>query len=214
MSESRCVVLLSGGLDSTVALYWALDQGFHVETLTFEYYRRSKRERDARAKISKSAHCANRTIKLGFLKEIDDVRMGNRNGALECAPNAYIPSRNVIFYGIAASFAEISDSRFIIGGHNRDDVKSFPDASPVFFRSLNRTMTIGRVSGSRTGRIILPLSRLSKRQVIQLGIKLNVPFENTWSCYRSEKEPCGSCPSCILRSNAFREAKLRDPLTS
>ncbi|MDG6994775.1 MAG: 7-cyano-7-deazaguanine synthase QueC [Nitrososphaerota archaeon] len=212
MAESKSILLLSGGLDSTVALYWALDHGQAVETLSFEYFRRSKREIAACTKISKTADCPNRIIRLDFLKEIDDLKTQRKNHALDRAPSAYIPSRNIIFYGIAASIAEISDSRFIIGGHNKDDVKSFPDASTYFFKSLNQTMTKGRISGARTGRIILPLSKLSKREVIQLGIKLGVPFEDTWSCYKSDKEPCRSCPSCVLRANAFREARLPDPL--
>lgn len=214
MSESRCILLLSGGLDSTVALYWALDQGFEVETLTFDYFRRSKKEIQACSKISVSAHCVNRIIKLSFLKELDDIRTENRNALLKDAPDAYISSRNVIFYGIASSLAEISESRFIIGGHNRDDVKSFPDSTPTFFKLLNRTLNIGRFSGNKTGRIILPLSRYSKRQVVQLGNRLGVPFEKTWSCYRSLKEPCWRCPSCMLRSRAFLEAKLQDPLST
>lgn len=212
MIAPKCLLLLSGGLDSTVALYWALSRGYNVETLTFDYFRRSKKEISTCSKISRSLRCPNKVIRADFLKEIDDYRRKSKNPELRDAPSSYIPSRNVIFYGIAASIAEVSDSRFIIGGHNRDDVKSFPDSSPAFFLSLNKTLNIGRISGGKTGRIILPLSKLSKGEVIELGIKLGVPFETTWSCYRSWNKPCDVCPSCVLRANAFREANLQDPL--
>jgi 7-cyano-7-deazaguanine synthase len=210
--KASSIVLLSGGLDSAVALYWALNHGYEVETLTFDYFRRSEREIDACKAVSKAAGCSNRVFDLSFLKEIDDSKAGLRNPVLKNAPSAYIPCRNVIFYGIAASLAEVLDCRYLIGGHNKDDIRNFPDASPLFFESFNRTASIGRISKDRTGEVVLPLANLDKASVVRLGKKLGVPFEYTWSCYKSEKSPCGKCPACLLRAQAFREARIPDPL--
>lgn len=212
MNRTRAIVLLSGGLDSAVALYWALNRGYKVETLTFDYFRRSRREIEACIRISKISGCRNRRFDLGFIKELDDSRKATRNPELKRAPSAYIPSRNLIFYGIASSLAELSDSKYIVGGHNRDDVRSFPDSKLSFFESLNHTASAGKISGDRTGRIIIPLSKLSKSSVIKLGQELGVPFQDTWSCYRSGRKPCGKCSSCILRAKAFLTAGITDPL--
>lgn len=205
-------MLLSGGLDSAVALYWSLKQGYEVETLTFDYFRRSRKEIQACLEISKFANCPNRRVRLGFLKELDDSKKGTRNPGLSRAQSAYIPCRNLIFYGIAASFAEISDSKYIVGGHNKNDSETFPDSSEGFFQLFNQVAAAGRVTGARTGEVILPLAKLDKSDVLRLGSELRVPFELTWSCYRSGKRPCGKCLSCRLREESFRKAGLRDPL--
>ena len=208
--EYRALVMLSGGLDSAVALYWALDKGYSIETITFDYFLRSAREGESAKKISKAAGCPMRRFDLNFLKEIEDTE--NRNPGLRSVPSAYIPSRNLIFYGIASSIAEYLDTKYLVGGHNRDDVESFPDASPEFFKEFNKITSLGLRTGARTGRVLLPLARMSKDQVLIMGKRLEVPFEYTWSCYKSWKGPCGKCPACDLRASAFKSAGLDDPL--
>ena len=210
--KTKCLVLLSGGLDSAVALYWSIKKKYEVETLTFDYFRRSKKEIEACIEISKFTNSKNRRVNLGFLKEVDDSRKETNNSALLDAESAYIPSRNLIFYGIAASFAEIGNDKYIVGGHNKNDGETFPDSSKEFFQLFNETATLGRVTGNRTGRVILPFANLDKSEVLKLGAKLKVPFELTWSCYTSSKKPCGKCLSCKLRAESFEKAGLVDPL--
>jgi 7-cyano-7-deazaguanine synthase len=195
-----------------VALYWALDQGYQVETITFDYYRRSRKEIQACIGIAKYSGCPNRKINLGFLKELDDCKKETKNPRLLAAQSAYIPSRNLIFYGIASSFAEIGDARYVVGGHNKNDTRNFPDSSHSFFQLFNRVASLGRITKGRTGEVVLPFVRLDKFEVLLLGARLKVPFELTWSCYKSGKRPCGNCLSCKLRAESFRKAGLRDPL--
>jgi 7-cyano-7-deazaguanine synthase len=209
-SVTRAIVMFSGGLDSTVALYWARAQGYRTRTLTFNYFLRTKRELEAAREIASINGVDHLEINLDFLKEIEDSR--TLNPVLRHAEQAYISSRNLIFYGIASSFAEVEDAKYIVGGHNMDDVRDFPDSSVSFFRHFNSITKIGLFSGDRTGRVILPLSRLTKTEVIRLGNKLKVPFELTWSCYRSSIKPCGKCHSCKLRASSFNEAGIPDPL--
>lgn len=210
--KERGIVLISGGLDSAVALFWALNKGLQIYPLTFNYFHRSQREIEACKKLAGYIDCKTHLIDLGFLKEIDDLKNQVKNELLSSAQSAYIPCRNIIFYGIAASFAEILDAKYIVGGHNRNDATNFPDSSRRFFEAFNNTASIGRISGNRSGKVLLPFSGLDKSQVIKLGHRLKVPFELTWSCYRSARDPCGVCHSCLLREQAFRKAGLRDPI--
>ena len=95
--KSSCVVLLSGGLDSAVALYWALHKNYSVQTLSFDYFRRSRKEIESAARISKFVNISHQTIELDFLREIEDSKKNMRNEGLKNADSAYIPCRNLIF---------------------------------------------------------------------------------------------------------------------
>ncbi len=212
VTKTKAIVLLSGGLDSAVALFWARKNGWQIQGLSFDYFRRSQKEIAAAKKLASYANCPLRIVDVSFLKEVEELRKISSNRFLKSAPSAYIPSRNVVFYGIASSLAEVSNSRYVVGGHNSDDAHSFPDSSPSFFRAFNETTKRGLFSHGRTGRVVLPLAQKSKSEVVLLGGKMKVPFELTWSCYREGKRPCGVCPACELRASAFRKAKLSDPL--
>ncbi|MDA4131071.1 MAG: 7-cyano-7-deazaguanine synthase, partial [Thaumarchaeota archaeon] len=85
----NCTVLLSGGLDSAVALYWALKKNYSVSTLSFDYYRRTQMEKEATLALARFVNCSNRTIQLDFLKEIDDSKEDLKNNALKKAQSAY-----------------------------------------------------------------------------------------------------------------------------
>ena len=183
-------------------------------TLTFDYFGRSRKEIEASRQISKLSRSKGIELDLSFLREIEDLKKQNENPLLDSAPSAYIPSRNVIFYGIATSLAEIRDCSYIVAGHNKDDVLIFPDSSVDFFQQFNKTTLMGLFSGGRTGRVILPLAKLSKAKVVSLGARLGVPFEKTWSCYHDGRLPCGECPACKLRREAFQQAGIVDPLAN
>jgi 7-cyano-7-deazaguanine synthase len=206
------LVMLSGGLDSAVALFWALNRGYEVVSITFDYYLRGARERKSAVKLAKYMGTKQRIVNVKFMKEIEEVKDLAQNSNLRSAPSAYIPSRNLMFYSIATSIAELTATRYIIGGHNRDDAKIFPDSSNSFFEQFNRTSAIGLLTGGNSGRVILPLAGLSKSEVVALGAKLGVPFDLTWSCYKSQSSPCGNCSACLQRIAAFRKARIKDTL--
>ncbi len=211
----RAIVLLSGGIDSAVALWWAKDQGWDVQPLTFDYFGRPKREHAAIEGLARRADVRPvRTVELPFLKEVDDLRpSGFDNAALNESPEGYIPARNLIFYSLAAYFAELDGTRYLVGGHNGTDPESFPDASPKFFDHLNRVFGMSLWSYKRSPLdVVLPLSGKSKEEVLRLGQALGVPFELTWSCYWDQDVHCGTCASCKERRRAFAAIGVRDPV--
>ena len=211
----RAIVLLSGGVDSAVALWWAKDQGSDVQPLTFEYYGRPKRERSAIAALLKRASVRPvRTVDLPFLREVDDLRpSGFENAALNESPEGYIPARNLIFYSLAAYYAELDGTRYLVGGHNGTDPESFPDASPKFFDHLNRVFGMSLWSFKHSPlEVVLPLSGKSKEDVLRMGQRLGVPFELTWSCYWDQGTHCGVCVSCKERREAFQAIGVQDPV--
>jgi 7-cyano-7-deazaguanine synthase len=204
----RAIVLVSGGIDSTVALWHALRQGWDIDALSFDYHLRPRQEVAATGRLLAAAGI-DRHIRLPipFLMELDDLRLaGYRLDHLASAPAAYIPARNMIFYSLAAHYAEVLEARWIVGGHNSGDVEGFPDTSAAFFDAFHSLCRRGVRSYLRAPfEVIRPLAGMSKREVVRYGRRLGAPLELTWSCYWDGKSPCGTCPSCLEREEVLRE---------
>jgi len=150
-----------------------------------------------------------RFARLPDLREAGDIHSTSMAGR----PPVYIPGRNAIFYSLAASYAEEVGADLIVGGHNKDDVDLFKDASPSFFLILQRAFWEGSPSLRRKGtRILLPLSKMAKADVVKLASSLRVPFDLTWSCHRNGREHCWECDGCRGRVAAFARAGVFDPL--
>ena len=180
----RAIVLLSGGVDSAVALWWAKARGWDVRPLTFEYFGRPGNENVAiDALVARAGVRPARRVDLPFLKEIDDLRKdGVPNRVLLDSPEGYIPARNLIFYSLAAYYAEIDGTRYLVGGHNGTDPEAFPDSSPDFFDTLNHMFRESLWSAKTTPvETVIPLSGKPKEEVLRMGLALKVPFEVTWS---------------------------------
>jgi 7-cyano-7-deazaguanine synthase len=203
---SGAIVMLSGGIDSAVALAWSLRERPRVFALSFQYYLRPFRERLSVYRLLEHYPAHLIEIPLPFLKETVDA---NPDESADL-PEGYVPNRNMIFYSIAAHYAEIKKCDLLVGGHVKEDREDFPDASPDFFSSLqkllDRTLLTGKVE------IRLPLAQWSKIEVLQKALEWNVPLQHTWSCYSDAAVPCHHCVSCTERAHAFRALNATDPL--
>ena len=196
------MVLLSGGLDSAVALWWALDAGHEVVPLSFRYRGRPGHEARAARSLAERAGLVLVEADLPFLEEPE------REGRWRAAPRGYIPARNAVFYASAAYHAQTLACDIIVGGHNRDDAARFPDASAEFFQRLDRLLGEGlwRDGARAPPRLVMPLIGRTKLEVVALGRELRVPMALAWSCYEDGEAPCGACPSCLQRRTvAFAE---------
>ena len=202
-------MLLSGGIDSATCVQ-LIRKRYHIRPLTFEYNGIARRELEAARAIAWAAGIKeHRFFRLPDLREAGDIRGGSFAGM----PSTYIPMRNGIFYSLAASYAEEVDADFIVGGHNKDDVKTFADAAPVFFDGLERAFRAGSpILRNRRTRILLPLSEKTKAQVVRLASSLEVPLELTWSCHGEGGTHCWECDGCRARMAAFEKADVIDPL--
>ena len=211
----KALVLLSGGIDSAVCLWWARRQGWDLLPLTVDYHERPAAElraiRDLLAAVGTKDLVR---VPMPFLKDVSDLKKeGLGNGLLHAAPDSYIPARNMIFYALAGYYAETLGTGLIVGGHNGIDPETFPDSSPDFFTHVNSLYRLGLWSYPRNQVAIrLPLAGKPKEEVVQMGLDFSVPFERTWSCYFDGDRHCGRCPSCQERREAFRRLGVPDPV--
>ncbi len=204
-AEKKAIILLSGGIDSAVALYWAHHKGYNLIALSFNYDLRPQNEKKAVKKLTENLEIKLIEIPIPYIKESIDLRIeGFPVPSAVNAPEGFIPSRNLVFYSIAAYYAEVYGCELIIGGHIALDSKNFPDAAPNFFKSLEKLINIGKHNKEKTTvKLLFPLAKMTKIDVIKLAKELKVPFNWTWSCYSDGEQPCGKCNSCRKRIEAF-----------
>ena len=205
IEDSKALVLLSGGIDSAVAFAAAKQNYSDVLVITFDYHLRPFRERLGVYRLLQVFPAPLIEVPIGFLREATDTETFT-----ESVPEGYVPNRNMIFYSIAAHYAEIHSCDAIIGGHIKVDSESFPDASTKFFEQLSQF--INQALLVRKVLIELPLAEMTKTQVMQKAMEWKVPFEYTWSCYWDVSRPCEKCVSCIERAEAFHALGIHDPL--
>lgn len=216
-NNKNALVLLSGGIDSAVALWIMKELNYNTYTLTFNYNKRFAKEIKCCSKLSQlSGTLVHKTINLNFLSEFEDeeyIDLSPLYNQKHLIPPNYIPSRNLIFYSIAFWWAETVGIDTIVGGHNKDDIDSFPDCNEEFFKPLNSLVNNSTYGSHKMSyKILMPLSKLNKKQVIEEALRLNIPLELTWTCEKQEDIACGLCQSCKLRLNSFSKLGVSDPI--
>jgi 7-cyano-7-deazaguanine synthase len=224
----KAVVLLSGGLDSATALYFARSKGYRCFCLVFDYGQKHRKELTAAKKIAGIANCKWQIVKFNLPwkgSSLLDRRIpiSRRNNVItqkrkNVIPPTYVPARNTIFLSFTLSFAETVGAETIFIAANAIDYSGYPDCRPEFFRAMERVIKVGtkvgaesKIKNKRVIKIVTPLINKSKAGIIRLGLKLGVPYQFTWSCYQGGRSPCGVCDSCRLREKGFREAGVIDP---
>ena len=219
----KAIVLLSGGLDSSTALYVAKKEGFdELYALTFEYGQKHDREIRSASAIAKAVGVREHKIVRLMLNackgsSLTDPDVVIQDGYADRTdiPDTYVPARNMVFLSVAASYADALDITDIFIGVSEMDYSGYVDCREEFIRSMEQTINLGTVLGAEKKQKITihaPFLRMTKADEVKLGTKLGVDFSLTWSCYRGGEKPCGTCDSCLLRARAFAEAGIVDPL--
>jgi 7-cyano-7-deazaguanine synthase len=221
------VVLLSGGLDSTTTLAYALDRGFDTRAMTFRYGQRHSHEVDAARQVADQFGVREHVVvdidlrAFGGSSLTSDLPVPKDRMAESLAadgiPVTYVPARNTIFLSFALAWAEVLEARHIFIGVNALDYSGYPDCRPEYIAAYERMANLATRAGVEgTGRVTIhaPLIDLTKGQIIELGLSLGVDYGLTTSCYDpgADGVACGRCDACALRRKGFAEAGVRDPV--
>jgi 7-cyano-7-deazaguanine synthase len=216
----KAVVLLSGGLDSTIAIHLAKSEGFEVYALSFNYGQKHSKEVECAKTIAKKVGAVEHnivTLQLNLWggSSLTDSNREVENGDVTRTdiPQTYVPARNMVFLSVAASYAEAIGAQDIFIGVSEVDYSGYVDCREEFIRSMETTINKGTVMGAELGKKITihtPFINKTKAEEIALGEQLEVDWSLTWSCYRGGEKPCGTCDSCLLRAKAFKEAGVID----
>ena len=224
MGMDRAVVLLSGGMDSATLLGYVVRElaVSRVYALSFRYGQKHTRELEtARWQAQAAGVAEHREADLtalgdltapasaltGAARPVPDLR--DLTAAERRQPPTYVPHRNLAFLSLAAAYAEAVGAADVFYGAQAQDEYGYWDCTAEFVARLNRLLALNR---GRPVTIHAPFAAKSKADVLALGLRLGVDFARTWSCYRGQAKPCGTCPSCVERAAAFRKAGAPDPL--
>ena len=216
----KAVCLLSGGMDSSTLAYLAKSQGYDIFALHLNYGQRTE---------NKERTCAKTIARLLGAKEFVEVDVGyfstfgtssltdkmiavdTFDPARAHIPNTYVPFRNANLLSIATSYAEARQADAIFIGVQSLDYSGYPDCRPQFIYAFQRVIDLGTREGTHI-KLITPFIHFTKTDILREGMKLHVPYEHTWSCYRNDEKACGTCGSCHFRKEAFAAIGIPDPV--
>ncbi len=218
--EHVAVVLISGGMDSCVTAAIAA-RDYTVAALHLNYGQRTER-RELRAfnEIADYYNASQRLIvnvehlaAIGGSSLTDTaIEISPVNLTRTDIPTSYVPFRNANFLSIAVSWAEVIGATKIFIGAVEEDSSGYPDCRKSFYAAFNKVIREGTKPDTHI-EIITPLIDLTKAQIVQRGIELAAPLQQTWSCYQNEDIACGVCDSCALRLRGFAQAGVEDPIS-
>ena len=217
-SNSRAIVLLSGGMDSCVCAALAT-RDHDAAAVHVSYGQRTEhREQQSFLAICDRLNIQDKLlVRNDALRAIGGSALTDENipvpltsGIGHDIPITYVPFRNAHFLSVAVSWAEVLGATKIYIGAVEPDSSGYPDCRPAYYEAFNRVIRTGTKEGNIE--IVTPLIAMRKAEIVRLGLELNAPFDLTWSCYSREDRACGRCDSCILRLRAFADAGVSDPI--
>jgi len=205
----KTIIVLSGGMDSTTLLYKLLAEGKEVKAISFNYGQRHSKELEYAAKTCQKLKVEHKVIDMTFLKEL--VSNSSLTGS-EAVPHGHyedesmkktvVPNRNMIMASIAIGWAVNEDFDEVALGVHSGDHAIYPDCRPEFVEALNK---VANIANFKSISIYAPFLNIDKGDIAILGSELDVPYEDTWTCYEGGEVACGKCGACQERDEAFKK---------
>lgn len=216
----KSVVLLSGGMDSTLCATIAKGESDALAAIHFNYrHRTERRELKAFGDVADFLGITERlVVDAEVLRQIGgssltdtSIEVTKADLTTSTIPSSYVPFRNGTFLAITAGWAEMIGAERIYIGAVEEDSSGYPDCRSVFFEAFQTIINLGTKPETNI-KIVTPVIALKKSEIVRKSLELGAPLALTWSCYKSEDKACGECDSCALRLRGFEQAGAVDPL--
>ena len=215
----KTVAIVSGGMDSSVLIYDLLSQGHELDLISFNYGQKHKIELTYAAKISQQLNLPHTIVDITNLTSLlskstltSDAPVPDGHYAEENMKLTVVPNRNSIMLNIAAAYAITNEASAIATAVHSGDHFIYPDCRPAFIDALEQLLRVAN-DGFRPDdfKVLAPYVHISKDRICARGAELDVPWLDTWSCYKGGEIHCGSCGTCFERREAFTLAGITDP---
>ncbi len=208
-----CLLILSGGVDSTTLLYDYSDR--IALALSFHYgSKHNARELPFAEWHCKQLHINHCVVRLDFMPGL--LRSSLLQGGEDIPEGHYadanmrstvVPFRNGIMLSVAAAVAESEGLPYVMMANHSGDHAIYPDCRPEFVRSMSAAIEAGTYNGVR---LLAPYTDMTKTDIVRRGKQLGIDYSRTWSCYKGLAHHCGRCGTCVERREAFAAAGIDD----
>ena len=213
--NKKAVVIISGGMDSTVMLHDVIKQGYEIiGALSFNYGQKHAKELGFALKTCLRLGIDHSIVDLKNLQVLlasalttdKPIPEGFYEG--ENMKQTVVPSRNTIMLSIASGYAVSKGAGIVFYGAHAGDHTIYPDCRPEYIKKLNACL---KIANFEPVKVIAPYQDLTKVEIIKKGLELGVRFRDTWTCYKGGEVSCGKCGSCQERLAAFKANGIEDP---
>lgn len=214
--KEKAVVIYSGGMDSFTILNAALREGFELYALTFDYGQKHKKEIQYATRVCQELSINHRIIDITAINQLlqsssltSDKEIPEGHYEAASMKSTVVPNRNMILLSLAIGYAvDIGANKVYYGAHSGDHA-IYPDCRPDFVHAMNR---VAKLANYEPVDIVTPFLNSSKEEILAAGLKMNLDYGKTWTCYNGREKACGKCGSCIERLEAFALQQATDPL--
>ncbi|MGB1949600.1 MAG: 7-cyano-7-deazaguanine synthase QueC [Marinobacter sp.] len=215
MSET-VVVIYSGGMDSFTLMHLARARGHQVHALSFDYGQRHVRELECARDVCARAGIPHQVLDIRALSNVmagsaltSEVAVPEGHYAEDSMKATVVPNRNMILLSLATGYAVTAGASAVWYGAHGGDHAIYPDCRPEFVEKMD---AVCRVANYQPVSIEAPFMAMDKSAILAEGLKLNLDYSQTWTCYNGRERACGVCGSCVERQEAFAAHGLTDPL--
>jgi len=210
------VLILSGGMDSSVLAHQLKGMGEDVHCLSFYYGQKHSRELGYAEETAFDLGFAHETVELDSLQRLLSSSLTNPERSIPQGHYAQsnmiqtvVPNRNMIMLAIASGYASSIGAECVWTAVHAGDHAIYPDCRPTFITSLNVTLGLA-LEGLSPVSVVAPYIHLSKTGIAHIGKQLGVDWSTTYSCYEGGPKHCGKCGTCVERQEALHEADCTD----
>jgi 7-cyano-7-deazaguanine synthase len=213
----KILIICSGGLDSVTLAYKTAKEHTLIGLISFDYGQRHNKEIQFAALCAKELNVPHHIIDISSYGSLltgsaltDDVAVPDGHYAEDSMKATIVPNRNAIMLTMAYGIAAAQNADAVGAAFHGGDHFIYPDCRPAFAQSFEAMQNLA-LDGFADIKLYTPFINSTKAEITAEGARLNVPFENTWSCYKGRELHCGRCGTCVERQEAFALVKVIDP---
>jgi 7-cyano-7-deazaguanine synthase len=216
-AKPKAVVIYSGGMDSYTVLHLALQQGYDVHAVSFNYGQRHSKELAVAVDVCQGLGVPHKLVDITQINQLlqgssltsTDIDIPTGEYEEENMKSTVVPNRNMILLSLAIGYAVSIESTDVFYGAHSGDHDIYPDCRPEFVDAMN---VVSAIANYDDVKIISPFLHESKLAILKAGLAMNLDYGQTWTCYLGQEKACGKCGSCVERLGAFAKAGIKDPV--
>jgi 7-cyano-7-deazaguanine synthase len=213
---TKVVVIYSGGMDSYTVLNKAMQQGYDVHAVSFNYGQRHSKELLFAKKVCEQHNIEHKIVDISSIKQLiggsaltDDIDVPEGHYEEESMKTTVVPNRNMIMLSMAVGYAVSIQAEAVYFGAHSGDHAIYPDCRTEFVSAMN---DVCKIANYQAVEVRAPYLASSKIDILKEGLAMNLDYKDTWTCYNGQEKACGRCGACQERLEAFSENNTVDPI--